>query len=209
MELDVYNIEGTATGEKMELPDSIFNIEPNDHVIYQAIRAQMTRSRKGTASSKNRALVRGGGRKPWRQKGRGTARAGTSRSPLWVGGGRTFGPQPHEYRFKLPKKVNKLARRSAYTYKARKNQIIIVENFTIDNAKTKEMNLILKQLSMDKSKVLLLVPGKDDSILLASKNIPKLTVRMADTPSTYDILNSDKLLIQKDSLDKIKAVLGS
>jgi len=209
MELDVYNIDGNMTGEKIALPDDIFNIEPNDHAIYMAVRAQMTRNRQGTAASKNRALVNGGGKKPWRQKGRGTARAGTSRSPVWVGGGCAFGPQPHKYTFRLPKKVNRLARRSAYSYKAKDHEIIIVEDFALANPKTKEMVTILKNLNVQKEKVLLLVPGKDDVILRAARNIEKLTVRMADTPSTYDILNAKKLLIQKESIEKIKAVLAS
>lgn len=208
MELDVYNISGFVTGEKVELPDQIFNIEPNDHAIYQAIRAQMTRMRHGTASTKNRALVAGGGRKPWRQKGRGTARAGTIRSPLWVGGGRVFGPRPHEYHFKLPKKIHKLARRSAYSYKARNNEIMIIEDFSLENPKTKEMFVILQNMNLDGEKILLIVPEKDEVILKAARNIPHLIVRMADTPSTYDILNSHILLVQKTSLDKIKTVLG-
>jgi len=208
MELDVYNTTGLTTGDKVELPDDVFSIEPNDHAIYQAVRAQMTRSRKGTASTKNRAAVSGGGRKPWRQKGRGTARAGTIRSPLWVGGGRAFGPQPHKYRFKLPKKINKLARRSVYSYKAKNNEIKIIEDFTLENPKTKELFVILQNMNLDNEKVLLLVPEKDDVILKASQNVPGLTVRMADTPSTYDILDSNILLIQKSSLDKIQAVLG-
>lgn len=206
MELDIYKINGKPSGEKLKLPTKIFNIEPNDHAIYQAVRCHMVNSRQGTASTKNRSDVRGGGRKPWRQKGRGAARAGTIRSPLWVGGGRVFGPNPHEFSMKLPKKVRQVAKKSALSYKARQNEIKIIEDFTLKEAKTKEIFGILKSNELGSKKVLLVTSGYDQSILLAGRNIPKLTVRMAENLNTYDIMNCQIMLLQKSTLDKIKEV---
>jgi len=211
MEVDLYKIDGTVTGEKVDLPDSIFNIEPNDDAIYLAVKVQTTNNRQGTSASKNRALIHGGGKKPWRQKGRGTARAGSTRSPLWVGGARIFGPQPRHFHKKINKKVKKLARRSALSYKAQNNEIIVVENFNLETAKTKEMFLILRSLKLDSEKVLLLIPqaipNRDNKILHASKNIPLLSIREAEYISTYDILNCKTLLMQKDSIERLQAVL--
>lgn len=211
MEVELYKIDGTQSGEKVELPDTVFNIEPNDDAISLAVRVQRANSRQGTAGSKNRRLITGGGKKPWKQKGRGTARAGTSRSPVWVGGARAFGPQPRDYSMRIPKKVKKLARRSALTYKARGNEVLVVENFELENPKTKEMYAILQNLNLDSKKVLFLVPqpmpNAENKMLRASRNIPFLAVREAANASTYDILNCKVLLIQKDSIDSLKSVL--
>ncbi|MDZ7260977.1 MAG: 50S ribosomal protein L4 [candidate division KSB1 bacterium] len=209
MEVDLYKIDGTISGEKVQLADAIFNIEPNDHAIYQAVRAQMTRSRQGTAATKNRAAVSGGGRKPWRQKGRGTARAGSIRSPLWVGGGRVFGPVPRKYQFKLPKKVKRLARCSALSYQAKNGALMVVEDFTLKKPLTKEMYTLLQQMNLDSKKILLLVPQYDENILRAGRNIPNLIIRVAETASTYDLLNCQVLLIQKSAIEKIQQVLQS
>ena len=189
MRLDIYKTDGITTGKKLNLPDQVFNIEPNDHAIYQTVRCYMTNNRQGNASTKNRSNVRGGGRKPWRQKGRGVARAGTNRSPLWVGGGRVFGPMPQDFKMRLPKKVKQLARKSAFTYKARQNEIMIIEDFTLEKPKTKEMFGILKNVNIDSKKVLLVTLQLDKIILQAGRNIPNLTIRTADSLSTYDILN--------------------
>lgn len=211
MELQLYKIDGTQTGTPVNLPESVFNIEPNDHVIYQAVRTQLSNSRQGTFGSKTRSEVRGGGKKPWRQKGRGTARAGSSRSSVWVGGARIFGPKAHEFNLKITKKMKKLARRSAFTYKARKNEIVVVEDFNLENPKTREMFAILKNLKVVGQKVLLLVPevvaSKDNKILRAGRNIPNFQIRTVMEVSTYDIMNCNVLLIQKSSMEKLEAVL--
>lgn len=207
MKLDIYKTDGLTTGEKTALPKKIFDAKPNDHVIYQAIRSYMTNQRQGNSASKNRALVRGGGKKPWRQKGRGVARAGTIRSPLWVGGGRIFGPIPHDYHFKIPKKMNRLARISALSYKAQQNEIMIIEDFVLEHPKTREIHKILKSIKLESTKVLLVTAQYDGVLLQAGRNIPNLNVRMAETLCTYDILDCKILLIQKSALDIMKEVL--
>ena len=206
MELNIYKTDGVATGNSVALPNEVFDIEPNDHLIYQAVRSQMTNNRQGNASTKNRAMVRGGGRKPWRQKGRGTARAGTTRSPVWVGGGRVFGPEPRDLKMKITKKMKRQARQSAYSYKAKQEQVILIEDFKLENPKTKEIFQILKNLNIEKKKVLLLTAEYDLTIVRAGRNIPNLMIRQASDVSTYDILYSEMLLIQQNALDKIAEV---
>jgi large subunit ribosomal protein L4 len=206
MELDIYKIDGTVSGEKVALPEQVFNIEPNDHAIYQDVRSYMINNRQGTVSTKNRANVRGGGKKPWRQKGRGTARAGTTRSPIWVGGGRVFGPSPRKFKFRLPKKVKLLARKSALTYKLKENAITILEDFSVENIKTKEMFTILKSNGLDTKKVLLATTGYDNALLKAGRNIRNFNVYMVENLSTYDILNCQMLVLQKSALEKLKEV---
>jgi len=208
VKLDVYKIDGSTTGEQIALPKGVFEIEPNDHAIWLAVKAEMANRRQGTVSTKNRANVRGGGRKPWRQKGRGTARAGSIRSPLWVGGGRTFGPMPRSYSIKVPKRMSRLARKSALSYKAKEKNIQIVEDFSFESPKTKMMYEVLKHLQLDTTKTLLLISQANRSIWLAGRNLPSLSVKEAMSFSTYDVLNAKKLLIQKDALKKINEVLG-
>ena len=209
MKLEVYKQDGVSTGRTLQLSDNVFGIEPNTHVIYQAVRAHMANRRQGTSAAKNRSAVRGGGRKPWRQKGRGTARSGTIRSPIWVGGGVTFGPSPREYKLKLPKKMNKLARISALSIKAQESGIKLIENFSIESGKTKEMFNVLKGVELESTKVLMLVSEGDAKTVQASRNIPNFKVRIADTVSTYDILNCHTLLIQESALDKLENSLAS
>jgi large subunit ribosomal protein L4 len=209
MEIDVHKIDGAPAGKPVALPNDVFDVKPNDHLIYQAVRSQMTNSRQGTASTKNRAMVRGGGRKPWRQKGRGTARAGTTRSPVWVGGGRVFGPEPRNLKMKITKKMKRQARLSAYAYKAKQEAIMLVEDFKLENPKTKEMYQILKNLKVEDKKVLLLTTDYDPTIVRAGRNIPNLFIRQASDASTYDILNCDLLLIQQNALDKIVEVCAA
>jgi len=206
MKLAVHKIDGVASGNSVALPADVFEIEPNDHLIYLAVRSELTNRRQGTAATKNRALVRGGGRKPWRQKGRGTARAGTIRSPIWVGGGRVFGPQPRQFQMKLPKKMKRQARKSAYSYKARQDEVMLVEDFKLDNPKTREIYQILKNLKLENKKVLLLTSDYDPDIVRAGRNIPNLIIREAANASTYDVLNCETLLIQQNALDKIAEV---
>jgi len=203
MKLDIYNIDGKVSGKKIELPKDIFGIEPNDHAIYLSVKAFLANQRQGTHKSKERGEVRGGGKKPWKQKGRGGARAGTTRSPLWSGGGRIFGPGPRDYRQDLPKKVKKLARISAFSYKLKDEQILIVEDFNFEQPKTKEFSDMLKALNITGKKVLLLTNGKIETVYKSGRNIPKVKVLEADKASAYDILNNQVLIMQKSAVDVI------
>ena len=207
MQVDVYNIDGTLSGEKDELDANIFGIEPNDHAIYQAVRSIQANQRQGTHKVKTRSEVSGGGRKPFKQKKTGRARAGTTRSPLWVGGGSIFGPTPHEYAVKLPAKVRKLARKSALSYKAKDGAVKVVEDFQFDEVKTKKMSAVLKALSIDRQKILLLTNTTDGTLLKSGRNIPKLQVREADKASTFEILKNQVLLIQKSAVDVLQKSL--
>ena len=208
MKTDVFKIDGTKTGAQVTLPSKIFGIEPNTHVIWLAATAEMANRRHGNAATKNRSAVRGGGRKPWRQKGRGTARAGTIRSPLWVGGGRIFGPSPRNYTKRMTKKMGRLARKSALSHKAREEKIRLVEDFSFESPKTRQMLDILKNLQLNAVKTLLLVPEANQSIILSCRNLPLLSVRESACFSTYDVVHADMLLIQKSALTKINEVLG-
>ena len=203
MNVQTYSIQGSQ-GAEIVLNEEIYGIEPNAHVVYQAVRQHLASRRQGTHKAKERAEVRGGGKKPWRQKGRGTARAGSSRSPLWVGGGTIFGPRPRNYTFKLPIKVRQLARKSAYAMKAQDNQVMVVEDFSVTTPKTREVVAILKALSLEATKTLLLVPEYDAELWRAGRNIPTLRILEASKASAYDILNNQTLLIQKSALPVIE-----
>jgi large subunit ribosomal protein L4 len=206
MKLDIHKTDGISSGKAATLPKEVFEIEPNDHLIYLAIRSQQKNSRQGNAATKTRSFVRGGGKKPWKQKGRGAARAGTIRSPLWVGGGRIFGPHPRDLKMKLTKKMKKQARSSAFAYKAKQKNIMLLDEVKIENAKTKEMFQILQNLNVDNKKVLLLKDNYDANVLRAGRNIPFLTIRQASEVSTYDILHCEVLLIEHNALEKITEV---
>jgi large subunit ribosomal protein L4 len=201
MQVDVYKTDGSVTGEKIALDPLVFEMKPNDHAIYQVVRSIQANQRQGTHKVKPRNEVRGGGRKPFKQKKTGRARAGTTRSPLWVGGGSIFGPMPHDYVVNLPLKVRRLARKSALSYKAQDNAVMVVEDFNFDAPKTKSMASILKALSLDKKKTLLLTPKTEKQILKSGRNIPTLNIREADKASTVEILKNQVLLIQKSAVD--------
>ncbi|MBK7381429.1 MAG: 50S ribosomal protein L4 [Ignavibacteriales bacterium] len=203
MNLDIYKIDGSVTGEKIELADDIFGIQPNDHAIYLSVKSYLANQRQGTHKSKERGEVSGGGKKPWKQKGRGGARAGTTRSPLWVGGGTIFGPRPRDYREDIPKKVKKLARRSALSYKVKDEQLIIVEDFNFENPKTKEFAKMLSALKVGGKKVLLLTKENMETIYKSGRNIAKVRVLEAAKASTYDILNNQVLVLQKGAVETI------
>ncbi|MFQ5751165.1 MAG: 50S ribosomal protein L4 [bacterium] len=207
MEFSVYKIDGKRSTRKVNFPDTFLDKAPNSHAVYLAVKTQNANSRQGTTATKTRSMVRGGGKKPWRQKGRGVARAGTNRSPLWVGGGRVFGPHPRDYNMRLPKKVKSLARTAVYSDKAKNNLITIVEDFKLENPKTKEMYHILQSLDVHNQKTLLILSDYDPVILRASKNIPKLQVKVVRTESSYDLLNCERLVIQKGAIDKIAGVV--
>jgi large subunit ribosomal protein L4 len=203
MNVQTYTTSGSA-GEQIALNDGVFGIEPNTHLVYMAVRTHLANRRQGTSKAKERAEVRGGGKKPWRQKGRGTARAGSTRSPLWVGGGTIFGPRPRNYRSKLPVKMRQLARKSAYAMKAQDEQIRIVDDFSVAAPKTREVYAILKALQLENTKTLLIVPEYNHDLWLAGRNIPNLLIREAAKASTYDVLNNQVLLIQKSALPVIE-----
>ncbi len=204
MTIDVYKIDGSLADEKINLSDDIFAIEPNDHAIYLDVKAYLANQRQGTHKAKERGEVRGGGKKPWRQKGRGGARAGTIRSPLWVGGGTIFGPRPRDYRQKLPQKVKQLARKSALSYKIKDNQLIVVEDFSFEQPKTKEFVQVLNNLKISGKKVLLLTTGYNNVVYKSGRNIPKVQILEASKASTYDILNNQVLLLQKGAVEVIE-----
>ncbi|MBN1301286.1 MAG: 50S ribosomal protein L4 [Melioribacteraceae bacterium] len=208
MKLDVFKIDGTKSGESVELSDKIFAIEPNDHVIYLSVKAYLANQRQGTHKTKERSEVSGGGKKPWRQKGRGTARAGTTRSPLWIGGGTIFGPKPRNYRQKLNKKVNRLARMSALSIKAKSDQIVVVEDFNFDEPKTKNFSEILSALNLSGKKTLVLTNGNQINVHKSGRNISKVFVKEAVKASTYDLLNNQVLVLQKGAIELLESTLN-
>lgn len=209
MELEVYTKQGSSAGRKINVPDAVFAAEPNEHAVYLAVQAQRTNSRQGTRATKGRSQVSGGGKKPWKQKGRGTARSGSSRSPIWRGGGTVFGPQPIDFKYKLPKKVKKLARISVLSAKAKDDQIKIMEDFTFDAAKTKEMANVISGFGLEGTRTLVLVPDYDENVYLASRNIKNVTVAKASDASTYDLIGAKTLLIMEGAIEKLEGVLLS
>ncbi len=200
MKLPVYARDGTRLAEEVEIPDELVSQEPNDHVIWLAVRSEMLHRRQGTSATKGRSQVRGGGRKPWRQKGRGAARAGTIRSPLWVGGGRTFGPTPHAYESALPAKVKKLARRSALTHKLREEKVRLVEDFSLEIPKTREMALVVASLELDQEKILFLTADYDIVLYKSCRNLPRVQVKKAAAASARDLMDCSTLLVQRGAI---------
>ena len=203
MKLNVYKIDGKKTDETVELPDDIFGVEPNEHLLYQAVRVYLSNQRQGTHKTKERSEVRGGGKKPFRQKGTGRARQGTSRSPLMKGGGTIFGPRPHKYRLSLPKKAARLARKSALSLKAKENEIMVVEDFTFEAPKTKDIFGILSLLKISDKKILLILPEKNENLYKSGRNIPKLDVQISDKVATYQLLNNGMILLQKSAIENL------
>ncbi|MCA1803029.1 MAG: 50S ribosomal protein L4 [Rhodothermaceae bacterium] len=203
MKVSVYKIDGTKSTKKVELDDSIFNIEPNDTVIYEDVRSYMANKRQGTAKTKGRTEVRGGGRKAYRQKGTGNARRGSIRSPLLKGGGTVFGPKPRDYSVRITKKMRQLARKSALTYKAREEAIRVIENFDYDEPKTSRMVEMMQAMELTGKKVLLLTAGLKPNVYKSGRNVQKLNILEANNLFTYAVLNADVLLIQEDAINLI------
>ncbi|MCZ6702444.1 MAG: 50S ribosomal protein L4 [Ignavibacteria bacterium] len=203
MTFEIYKIDGSVSGDKIDLADSVFGIKPNDHAIYLSVKAFLANKRQGTHKAKERSDVRGGGAKPFRQKGRGAARAGTIRSPLWVGGGTIFGPRPRSYRQDLPKKVKRLARKSAFSYKVKDEQLMVVEDFSFEKPKTKNLTALLNALNTEGKKVLILTGSSDSTVYKSGRNLPKVRVLEAEKVSTYDILNNQILILQKSAVKAI------
>ena len=208
MQVGVLKTNGKMSKEKVELSADVFGIEPNDHVLYLAVKAYLANQRQGTHSVKNRSAVRGGGRKPFRQKGTGRARQGTIRAPHMVGGGRAFGPQPRSYRQDLPKKIKKLARRSALSYKVKDEKLVVVEDFNFEAPKTRNFVDLLGSLKVDARKVLFLTADYDQNLYKSARNIPYKAVMKAPEFSAYDILNAEVVVVQKGAVDIINEVLA-
>lgn len=207
MEVSVLNINGQETGRKVTLNEAIFGIDPNDHVLYLDVKQYLANQRQGTAKSKERSELSGSTRKLGRQKGGGGARRGDINSPLLVGGARVFGPKPRDYRFKLNKKVKNLARRSALSYKAQENAIVIVEDFTLDAPKTKDFVNIAKNLKVEGKKSLLVLPEANKNVYLSARNLQQADVMTASTLNTYKVLNADVLVVTENSLKVIDNIL--
>ncbi|KAB3528889.1 50S ribosomal protein L4 [Alkaliphilus serpentinus] len=200
----VYNVSGQQVGE-MELNDNVFGVEVNQHVLYEVVKNQLANKRQGTQSAKTRAEVRGGGRKPWRQKGTGRARAGTIRSPLWSGGGVVFAPKPRNYRYTLPKKVRRLAMLSALSSKVNSNELIILDELNLTTPKTKDMVKILNNLNVEK-KALIVLGDKNEAVIRSASNIPGVETSLVNTLNVYDILKYDKFIITKEAVEKVEEV---
>lgn len=200
MELPVLQYTGEDTGRKVQLAQAVFDIEPNDHTIYLDVKHILANRRQGTHKAKERAEIVGSTRKIKKQKGTGTARAGSIKSPLFKGGGRVFGPRPKDYGFKLNKKVKRLARKSALSYKARGNHITVLENFSFDTPKTKCYLQMLHDLGLVGKKTLLILPTADRNLVLAGRNLQQAKITVADQINTYDLLNANRLLISESAL---------
>ncbi len=209
MELVVHKISGEATSKKVKLDKTIFGVEPNDHAIYLDAKHYMATSRQGTHDSKERSDIMGSTRKIKRQKGTGTARAGSIKNPLFRGGGRVFGPHPRDYRFKLNKKVKRLARISALTYKAKDDGIIVIEDFKFESPKTKQYLEILENLNLKDKRTLLVLNDSDNNILLSARNIPSAKVVRVESLNTYEILHANKLVFVESSLKTVKTMFSN
>jgi len=202
----LYNVSGAQVGE-VELSDAVFGIEPNAHVLHDAVVMQQASLRQGTHKVKGRSEVSGGGRKPWKQKGTGRARQGSIRAPQWKGGGVVFGPTPRSYAYKLPKKVRRLAVKSALSSKVNDNEIIVLDQLAMSQPKTKEFAAILKNLNVDR-KALVVSSSLDENIALSARNIPGVKFVAADGINVLDILGHDKLIITKEAVGKVEEVLA-
>ena len=206
MELQVLNNQGKKTST-IKVDEAIFGLTPNKDAVHRSVLSEMANSRQGTHSTKSRGMVRGGGKKPWKQKGRGVARAGTNRSPIWRGGGTVFGPEPHKYEYNLPKKIKRLARKSVLSQKIKDEKLIVIDDFNVKKIKTKKVCQLLKKLKID-GKVLFLSSDIDENLFLSLRNIPNLALLKAINASTYDLIDSDFILIDKKGLESLNEGLA-
>lgn len=205
--LSVYNLAGQVTGE-IELNDQVFGVEFNEAVVHQAIVMQLANQRQGTSATKTRGMVRGGGRKPWKQKGTGRARCGSTRSPIWVGGGTTFGPQPRSYAKKMPRKARRLALCCALSAKVAAGEMVVVEGLAFDAPKTKNVVAMLNAFDAADKKALLITDGENTNVELSARNMPKVTAISNIGLNCFDILNSNKVFLSKEVVEKIEEVLA-
>ncbi|HLR35655.1 MAG TPA: 50S ribosomal protein L4 [Tissierellales bacterium] len=204
--VNVLNVLGEEIDE-IELSDEVFGVDINERAVHEVVKSQLASRRQGTQSAKTRTEVRGGGRKPWRQKGTGRARQGSIRAPHWVGGGVTFAPKPRDYSYKVPKKVRRLAMKSALTSKVTNNEMIVLDELTLETPKTKEMVKILENVNAD-NKALIVMDEKNDNIVKSAKNIPNVETILLDTLNVYEILNYDSFIITKAAVKKVEEVYG-
>lgn len=205
--LSVYNLAGQVTGE-IELNDQVFGVEFNEAVVHQAIVMQLANQRQGTSATKTRGMVRGGGRKPWKQKGTGRARCGSTRSPIWVGGGTTFGPQPRSYAKKMPRKARRLALCCALSAKVAAGEMVVVEGLTFDAPKTKNVVAMLGAFNAADKKALIITNGDNVNVELSARNMPKVTTISNMGLNCFDILNSNKVFLDKEIVEQIEEVLA-
>jgi large subunit ribosomal protein L4 len=208
MKVDIYGIDGKATGRKADLPNDIFAVEPNEHAVYLDVKAIQANARQGTHKAKERGEIAGSTKKIKRQKGTGTARAGSIKNPLFKGGGRVFGPRPRNYGQKLNKKVKRLARVSALTDKMNAGVLKVVEDFTFDQPKTREFVNVMNNLEMSSAKTLFVVAEADNNLLLSSRNLKESMVMLASDLNTYDIMRAQAIVLSEGSIDKIKETLS-
>ena len=207
MKINIHSIKGDIV-DKIDADENFFKVELNKSVVRQAVLAEMTNLRQGTHASKNRSSVRGGGKKPWKQKGRGVARAGTIRSPLWKGGGVVFGPEPHSYKHKLPKKMKKLARRSVVSDKLSRGEFMVLDSIYIETKKTSEFVLMLKELKLENKKVTILVSSFEENLILSSRNVRNVFIEDVKNISVYDMLDSDMVVTDKQGFANLIEVLA-
>ena len=206
--LSVYNIAGEKTGEEIELMDYVFGVEMNEAVVHQAVVMQQANERLGTHATKTRGMVRGGGRKPWKQKGTGHARSGSIRSPLWVGGGTTFGPQPRSHAKSMPRKARRLAIRCALSAKVAAGELVIVEGLTFEAPKTKSVVTMLNSFEAANKKALIITEGIDENVEKSSRNLPKVKSLSNGCLNVFDLLHHNKVFLAKDAVAKIEEVLA-
>jgi large subunit ribosomal protein L4 len=207
MQLPILKINGSETGRTANLSDNVFGVEPNNHVLYLAVKQYLANQRQGTHKAKQRNEISGSTRKLHRQKGTGGARKGSIKNPQYKGGGRIFGPTPRDYRFKINLKVSRLARRSALSYKAKETAIKVLENFNFSAPKTKDFIKLLTDLSLTGKKTLFVLPENTPNVYLSGRNIPKTNIVTADSLNTYDIINADTLVLCEGAVEKINAIL--
>lgn len=208
MKVSVYNIKGEDTGKKVDLSKDVFGVEPNDHAIYLDVKQYLANQRQGTHKAKEKAEITGSTKKLKKQKGTGTARAGSIKSGVFVGGGRIFGPKPRNYGFKLNKKLKQVARKSVLSYKQNDKSITIVEDFSFESPKTKEYLTVLKNLKLEGKKSLLVLAENNKSVYLSGRNVPKANVTTVDQLNTYDIINAETLIVSEGAVSKIQETLA-
>jgi large subunit ribosomal protein L4 len=208
MEVNVFDTKGKATSKKVILSDKVFGIEPNDHAIYLDVKQHLANRRQGTHKAKERNEIAGSTKKLKKQKGTGGARAGSAKSGTRVGGGRIFGPRPRNYEFKLNVKLKRLARKSAFSYKAKNDGILVLEDLNFDAAKTKEFVALVSALKLDNEKILLVLGAQNDNVYLSSRNLNRVKVVTADSLNTYDVLNARKVVLAESSLEVIEKILN-
>jgi len=206
--ISVYDLTGKATGEEIELNDSVFGVEFNEPVVHQAIVMQAANERQGTSATKTRAMVRGGGRKPWKQKGTGHARSGSNRSPVWVGGGVTFGPQPRSYAKDMNRKARRLAIRCALSAKVAAGELVVIDNITFSEPRTKNVAALLSAFETGETKTLIITNGENENVVLSARNMPKVTTITNKGLNCFDLLNNHKVFLDKNAVESIEEVLA-